>query len=153
MCSKQTNRIVKLTEAITTSKYIHIAYISTGINAILFQIWHSECSQPLVYSILSCVRTRMNKNSLIYDLVEGLATDDFTLHLRVHDHTSWFWRCVGMAFGHFLLGSHNFMVKALGSCVKWPLAYYLCIFSDTRKSMSSLRLQSRYATWSGDIMY
>jgi hypothetical protein len=29
--------------------------------------------------------------------------------------------CVGtMAFGHFLLGSHNFMVTALGSCVKWP---------------------------------
>jgi hypothetical protein len=25
-----------------------------------------------------------------------------------------------MAFGHFLLGSHNFMVTALGSCVKWP---------------------------------
>ena len=28
---------------------------------------------------------------------------------------------VGMAFGHFLLGSHNCMVTALGSCVKWPL--------------------------------
>jgi hypothetical protein len=26
-----------------------------------------------------------------------------------------------MAFGHFLLGSRNFMVRALGSCVKWPL--------------------------------
>ena len=25
-----------------------------------------------------------------------------------------------MAFEHFLLGSHNFMVTALGSCVKWP---------------------------------
>ena len=25
-----------------------------------------------------------------------------------------------MAFGYFLLGSHNFMVMALGSCVKWP---------------------------------
>ena len=24
-------------------------------------------------------------------------------------------------FGNFLLGSHNFMVMALGSCVKWPL--------------------------------
>ena len=29
-----------------------------------------------------------------------------------------------MAFGHFLLGSHNFMVTALGSCVKWP--YVVC---------------------------
>jgi hypothetical protein len=33
----------------------------------------------------------------------------------------WCWRCVGTAFGRFLLGSHNFMVTALGSCVKWPL--------------------------------
>jgi hypothetical protein len=28
-----------------------------------------------------------------------------------------------MAFGHFLLGSHYFMVTALGSCVKWPFIY------------------------------
>ena len=30
-----------------------------------------------------------------------------------------------MAFRHFLLGSlsHNVMVTALGSCVKWPLPY------------------------------
>ena len=47
-------------------------------------------------------------------------TYDFTLHLRPRGHTRWFWRCVGTAFGHFLLGSHNFMVTALGSCVKWP---------------------------------
>ena len=26
-----------------------------------------------------------------------------------------------MAFGRFLLGSHNLMVTALGLCVKWPL--------------------------------
>ena len=49
-----------------------------------------------------------------------MVTCNFTLHLRIHDHTTWFWRCVGMAFGHFLLGSHDFMVMALGSCVKWP---------------------------------
>ena len=35
-------------------------------------------------------------------------------------YLTWFWRCVGTAFGHFLLGSHNFMVTALGSCVKLP---------------------------------
>ena len=29
-------------------------------------------------------------------------------------------KCLGTAFGHFHLGSHNFMVTALGSCVKWP---------------------------------
>jgi hypothetical protein len=45
---------------------------------------------------------------------------DFTLHLRVHDHTTWFWRCLGTASRHFLSGSHNFMVTALGSCAKWP---------------------------------
>jgi hypothetical protein len=52
-------------------------------------------------------------------LVEGPVTYVFILHLRVCDHTTWFWRCVGTTFGHFLLGSHNFMVMALGSCVKW----------------------------------
>ena len=36
-------------------------------------------------------------------------------------HTTWFWRCLGTAFGYFLLGSHNFMVTALGPCAKWPL--------------------------------
>jgi hypothetical protein len=47
----------------------------------------------------------------------------FTLHLRrsmttLHE----FGRCVGTrAFGHFLLGAHNFMVTALGSRVKGPL--------------------------------
>ena len=30
---------------------------------------------------------------------------------------------LGRPFGHFLLGCHNFMVTALGSCVKWPLDY------------------------------
>ena len=37
------------------------------------------------------------------------------------DHTTWLWRCLETAFGHFLLGSHNFMVTALGLCVKRPL--------------------------------
>ena len=34
-----------------------------------------------------------------------------------------------MAFGHFLLGPHNFMVMALGPCVKWPsiLSYTLIL--------------------------
>ena len=41
----------------------------------------------------------------------------FTLHLRVRDHTNWFWKCVGTAFGHFLVGHHNFMVTAVGLCV------------------------------------
>jgi hypothetical protein len=53
--------------------------------------------------------------------LRGPVTYDFALHLRICDHTTWFWRCVGTAIGHFLLGSHNLMVTALGSCVKWPL--------------------------------
>jgi hypothetical protein len=35
----------------------------------------------------------------------------------LHDFGS----CLRTAFGHFLLGSHNLMVTARGSCVKWPL--------------------------------
>ena len=33
---------------------------------------------------------------------------------------TWFQRCLGTPFGHFLLGSHKFTVTALGLCVKWP---------------------------------
>ena len=86
--------------------------------------WHSQCSQPLIYFILICVRTCMNKKSLEEHVIEDPVTYGFTLHLRVHDHTTWFWRCVGTAFGHFLLGSHNVMVTALGSCVKWSAFPY-----------------------------
>ena len=62
----------------------------------------------------------MNRIPLKQHLIEGVVTIDFTLHLRVLDYTTWFWKCLGTAFGHFLLGSHNFMAKALGSHVKWP---------------------------------
>jgi hypothetical protein len=34
------------------------------------------------------VRTQMNTNSLKYHLVEGPVADDFTLYLRVRDHTA-----------------------------------------------------------------
>ena len=59
--------------------------------------------------------THMHRNSLKQHLVEEPVPYEFTLHLRVCDHTTWFWRCVRTA-----LGSHVFMVTALGSCVKWP---------------------------------
>ena len=75
--------------------------------------WHSERSQPLIYSILSCVRTHMNRNSLKHHLVEDPATYDFKLHLRVRDRTTWFWKWLGTACGLFL-GSHSYMVTALG---------------------------------------
>ena len=32
-----------------------------------------------------------------------------------------------MAFGHFLLGAHNFVVMALGFCVKWSLVRVVSI--------------------------
>ena len=73
---------------------------------------------PLFYSIISWVRTHVNRNSLKQHLVEGLVTYGITLHSRVCDHTSWFWRCIGTAFAHSLMGSHNVMVTAFGS---WPL--------------------------------
>ena len=51
-------------------------------------------------------------------LVESLVTYDFTLHLRVCDHNTWFWRCLGMVFGHFFLNPHNFWL--LAHVLKWP---------------------------------
>ena len=52
---------------------------------------------------------------------------DFTLHLSICDHVTWIWRCVGMAFGQCLLGSHNFMVTSRGLCVKWPLGVVVIV--------------------------
>ena len=58
-----------------------------------------------------------------WDQIWLRARSHMTLHYtwgsmsRLHDLGG----CVGTAFGHFLVGSHNFMVTALDSCVKWPL--------------------------------
>ena len=46
-------------------------------------------------------------------MVEVPVTYGFTLHD--------FGDVFGTAIIHFLVGSHNFMITALGSCVKWPL--------------------------------
>jgi hypothetical protein len=70
--------------------------------------WHSEHSQQLINSIVSCVRTHMNRIHWISIWLKARShMTPRTLHLRVCDHTTWFWRCFGTAFGHFLLGSHN----------------------------------------------
>ena len=82
-------------------------------------------------------------------MVEGPVTYDFTLHLRIHDHTTWFWRCVETAFGHYLLGSQNFMVTALSSCVKWPIVHvsgdhwskHECLYTNSW-SLVSLTIRS-----------
>jgi hypothetical protein len=60
----------------------------------------------------------------------GICWNSISLRAWSHvtSHYAWgsmttlhdFWRCFGTDFGHFLLGSHSFMVTALGSCVKWP---------------------------------
>ena len=44
----------------------------------------------------------------------------------------------GTAFGHFHLGSHNFMVTALGSCVKWPLVEMWTYISGLMQGSSPL---------------
>jgi hypothetical protein len=63
----------------------------------------------------------MNKNSLKLHLVEVPVTYDFTLHSRIPDHTPHdLGGVLGRHLDTFLLGCHNFVVTALGSCVKWP---------------------------------
>ena len=49
---------------------------------------------------------------------------DFTLHLRVHDHTTRFRKCLGQPLDNFYLGSHNFMVMALGSSYELNLCLH-----------------------------
>jgi hypothetical protein len=81
-----------------------------------------ECWFILFYHVWGLAWIDFRWNSI---WLRARSTYGFTIHLRVRDRTTWFWRCVGMAFGHFLLGSHNFTVTALGLCVKWPLQCFL----------------------------
>ena len=73
----------------------------------------------LFYHTWGLTWTNIHWNSIWLRAWSPMASK-FTLNLRVHDHTTWFWRCVGTALRHFVLGSHNAMVTALGLCVKWP---------------------------------
>ena len=52
-----------------------------------------------------------------------------------------------MAFGHFLLGSHNFTVTALGLCVKWSLVHvspylhsYSLLHADLQSNIGSYKI-------------
>ena len=67
----------------------------------------------------------MDRTLLKQHVVGDPVTYGFTLHLKVGDHTTRFWRCLrrclGTAFEQVLLGSHYFMVTGLGSCVKCRL--------------------------------
>ena len=72
---------------------------------------HCTPNARMIYSNSSCVRTNRNRNS--FEIAFGwrpkaqlhMTSHNFTLHVRVREHTTWFWRCLGKAFGHFLLGS------------------------------------------------
>ena len=77
-----------------------------------------------------------NRWFILFDHVWGpswieIHWNSIWLRIRSHmaSHYTWgsattrhdFGGVLGTAFGHFLLGSHNFMVMAFGLCVKWPL--------------------------------
>ena len=98
--------------------------------------WHSERSQLLIHSILSCVRTCMNRYSVKWPLVEGPITYDFTPHSRACDHTTWFWKSVLRRPLSIFLGSHNFMVMVFGSCDNWPLELEYFMHNITKMTMS-----------------
>ena len=54
---------------------------------------------------------------------------------------------LGTACGHSLLNSHNFMVTALGSCVKWPLdVVHETILSSTSQYNPSKTISSNSIT-------
>ena len=91
----------------------------------LTQHWETKALHMLTtIHLFYCIMCGDPREHKFIEIALGWGADHirlFTLHLRVRDRTTWFWRHVGTAFGHFLLGSYNFMVMALGSCVKWPL--------------------------------
>ena len=77
----------------------------------------------LFYSIMC---ENMHEQNFI-KILFGWRPRHIWLHTALEDpdHTTWFWRCLWMTFGHFLVGFHDFMVTALGSCVKLPLVLTL----------------------------
>jgi hypothetical protein len=81
-----------------------------------------RCQIPLIYFIYlawrpAWIETHWNN---IWLRAQSHTTSHYTWGsvTTLHDFGGVY---VGTAFGHFLLGSHNVMVTALGSCVKWPL--------------------------------
>ena len=65
-------------------------------------------------------------------------------------HYMIFGGCVGTAFGHFHLGSHNFTVTAFGSCVKWPFLLHtarLLQLLNVEHQIGALIDQSNESHW------
>ena len=62
-----------------------------------------------LFYFIMCEEGPHDRKSSKEHLVEGPVTNDFTLHLRIHDHIAWFWGCVGTtALGHFSFGLSQF---------------------------------------------
>jgi hypothetical protein len=59
----------------------------------------------------------------------------------------------GTAFGHFVLGSHNFMVTALGPCVKRPLLHmaHLVIFLERTSISRQVEHRHRFVSFTFHI--
>ena len=100
--------------------------------------WHSEIPQPFIHYILSCVRTP-HMNIISIEIAFGWRLSHIWLHSTlegpwfhyIHD----FGGVLGQPLDHVLLGCHNFMVTALGSCVSggplfpfWFRLFYLSLF-------------------------
>ena len=64
-----------------------------------------NCRFILLYRVWGPAWIEMHWNSI---WLRHPVTYDFTLDLRIRDHTTWCWRCVGTAFGHFSFGLSQF---------------------------------------------
>ena len=96
---------------------------------------HSKRSQPLLYYNLSCVRTRMRRNSSKSHLAEDLITYDFTLHLRARDHnTAWCWRWCWDGLG--TLSFRLSQCHGLGSWLVWEAALKVLFYMNTTRWLS-----------------
>jgi hypothetical protein len=80
----------------------------------------------LFYHVCGPAWIEIDWNSI---LVEGLITYGFTLHSRIRDHITWFWRCVGTTFGHFLWAL----------TISWS-RLLACVWSDPNHASRSSKL-------------
>jgi hypothetical protein len=84
---------------------VHMDSILCGIQWIVFIIF---------YHVWGPARIEIHKNSIWLR-----ARSHMTSHyLRICDHTTWFWRCVGMALGHFSWSRLSALVWSVPSPIK-----------------------------------
>ena len=70
----------------------------------------------LLYHVRGPTWTEIHWNSIWL----GPVTYGCTLHLRIHDHTTWFWRCLGTSFGHFIWDLTNSWSRLLARVWSGP---------------------------------